>query len=245
MVPGRAVAAVLTATVATVMSPAAASPHPDSHRAAVAIPEAPAGRIMAIPAAEWKAMVTTGVWRPGCPVGYSGLRRVEVPYWDFSFVARRGALIVNSDVAASTLRIFTRLFAARFPIHRMFPIEAYRGDDNASMAADNTSAFNCRRPGQANAPSGASPHGNGRAIDINPYENPWLDPRCGCWMPSAQHRLRDRVNSKIIRGGLVWATFTAEGWLWQDSSTPDYQHFDTGYPSRPLRATGPSAGRPR
>jgi L,D-peptidoglycan transpeptidase YkuD (ErfK/YbiS/YcfS/YnhG family) len=123
----------------------------------------------------------------------------------------------------------------------MQPIEAYGGDDNASMAADNTSAYNCRRAGQANAPATASPHANGRAIDVNPYENPWVDPRCGCFRPSAKYGRVRTGTGVITKGGTAWTAFTRAGWIWQDSSTTDSQHFDTGYPSRPLARTQTTA----
>jgi D-alanyl-D-alanine carboxypeptidase len=180
-------------------------------------------------------MVATGVWRPGCPVGQDGLRRVEVGYVGFDGHAHRGALVVNADVATSVARIFTRLYDERVPIRRMVPVEAYAGDDAASMAADNTSAFNCRRPAQANAPAGASPHANGRAVDVDPYENPWVDPRCSCFQPDAFYGSHRSGPGVISRGSAVWTAFVDQGWTWQDSSTIDYQHFDTGYPSRPLR----------
>jgi hypothetical protein len=179
-------------------------------------------------------MRATGTWRPGCPVGRDGLRRVEVPYLDFDGRTQRGALVVNADVAASVGRIFARLHAAHFPIRRMQPIEAYDGDDNASMRADNTSAFNCRKPEQGNAPVALSPHANGRAVDINPYENPWVDPRCRCWSPSADYGTR-RTGKGVVTAA-VRAAFRAEGWIWRGTgAAPDYQHFDTGYPSRPYK----------
>jgi hypothetical protein len=191
-----------------------------------------------VPDSEWAQIVSVGAWHAGCPVGQAGLRRVEVNIHGFDGVVHRGALVVRSDVAASVAAIFTRLFDEGFPVRRMVPIEAYRGDDDASMAADNTSAFNCRRASQANAPPTASPHANGRAVDVNPYENPWVDPRCACFRPDstfAGTAGRVRTGTGVItRGSLAWVTFTQRGWTWQDSSTPDYQHFDTGYPSRPL-----------
>lgn len=103
---------------------------------------------------------------------------------------------------------------------------------NADVA-DSTSAFNCRRPDQINAPYRASPHANGRAVDINPRENPWKDLRCRCWFPTGRTKQRVEGPGVIVRGGLVWSLFRDEGWIWQDIDVPDYMHFDTGYPSRP------------
>ncbi|OIQ72005.1 hypothetical protein GALL_463740 [mine drainage metagenome] len=190
--------------------------------------------ITSIPNSQWAAIVAAGAWRAGCPVGQTGLRRVSVNFHGFDGKIQRGVLVVRTDAASSVARIFTRLFAAGFPIHSMKPIEAYKGDDNASMAADNTSAFNCRRTSQSNAPVTSSPHANGRAIDVNPYENPWVDPRCNCFRPDSKYAKHRSGPGVITKGSTAWKIFTAEGWIWQDNSTPDYQHFDTGYPSRPL-----------
>lgn len=159
-------------------------------------------------------------------MGRSDLRSVAVNYHGFSGRVHRGELVVNADVASDVAQIFTEVFDAGFPIRSMRPIEDFAGDDNASMAADNTSAYNCRQPGQANADAATSPHANGRAIDINPRENPWWDPRCGCFQPDAAQAPRKPGKGKILRGGAVWKAFTDRGWIWQDIATADYQHFD-------------------
>ncbi len=54
----------------------------------------------------------------------------------------------------------------------MMIVDTYRGDDDRSMAANNTSAFNCWEvTGQ---PGVWSEHSYGRAIDINPVQNPYV-----------------------------------------------------------------------
>jgi hypothetical protein len=194
-----------------------------------------------IPARQWQRMVATGVWRPECPASRRDLRRVEVDHVDFEGRDKRGVLVVNRDVARSVARVFSELYVEGFPIRRMRPVEVYGGDVNESLAADNTSAYNCRRLDQINAPVLESPHANGRAVDINPVENPWTDLRCDCWLPGPEHRRRTRGPGKIVEGGLVWRLFRAEGWIWQNIDVPDYMHFDTGYPSRPYR--GPEANK--
>src|SRR5215472_8725595 len=83
-------------------------------------------------------------YRPGCPVGPSQLRLVRLSFWGFDRRAHRGALVVNAGVVTAVRQIFARLYEERFPIRRMVPIDAFGGNDNRSMAADNTSAFNCR-----------------------------------------------------------------------------------------------------
>ncbi|MEU0715723.1 M15 family metallopeptidase [Streptomyces lavendulocolor] len=192
-----------------------------------------------IPDEQWSRMVAVGMWRKGCPDVREQLRRVEMNYIDFEGDVRRGTLVVNADVTDSVIRIFTRLFEERFPIRRMESVEAYKGDLDASLRADNTSAFNCRRPDQINAPFKESPHANGRAIDINPVENPWQDLRKKTWSPTGEFSERTAGKGKILEGGLVWQAFTEEGWIWQNIKVADYMHFDTGYPSAPFK--GPKA----
>ncbi|MGQ0631551.1 MAG: M15 family metallopeptidase [Sporichthyaceae bacterium] len=190
--------------------------------------------IRPIPAAQWERMVEVGMWRPGCPATRSDLRVVEVNHVDFDGEIQRGNLVVNKDVATSISRLFTRFFDEGFPIARMQSVEAYNGDSNASLRDNNTAAYNCRRPDQINAPPTASPHANGRAIDINPLKNPWMDLRCQCWSPSAKFKERVPGQGTILKGGLVWKAFLNEGWIWQNIDVPDYMHFDTGYPSAPF-----------
>ena len=113
--------------------------------------------------------MTPSVWRPGCPVALSELRRVTITYVGFDGRAHRGALVVNRSVAAPVARVFGELYAARFAIRRMVPIEAYGGDDFRSIEADNTSAFNCRN---ATGGSNWSEHAYGRAIDLDPAREP-------------------------------------------------------------------------
>ncbi|MFI6012205.1 M15 family metallopeptidase [Streptomyces sp. NPDC051243] len=191
-------------------------------------------------------MLTAGLWRKGCPDVRDQLRRVETNFVGFDGEVHRGVLVVNADVVPSVVRIFTKLFEERFPIRRMEPMEVYDGDLNASLRADNTSAFNCRRPDQINAPLRESPHANGRAIDINPLENPWKDLRTKRWSPSGEYALRTEGEGKILEGGLAWRAFIAEGWVWQDIKVPDYMHFDTGYPSKPFKGpiASPSTASP-
>src|SRR5436190_11495647 len=122
-------------------------------------------------------------WHRGCPVAPAQLRRVRLTYWGFDRRAHTGALVVNASVAGDVVRVFRRLYSARFPIRRMRPIDAYRGNDERSLEADNTAGFNCRYvigPG----PKRWSAHAYGLAIDVDPVENPYLEsgrghPRAG------------------------------------------------------------------
>ena len=228
-------------------TPGAGSSHPISARPSATPRPTPSATpsldaaVEQITDAQWSRMVAAGLWRKGCPDVRDRLRRVAMNYVGFDGKVHRGVLVVNTDVTASVIRIFTRLFEEGFPIRRMEPMEAYDGDLNASLRADNTSAFNCRRPDQINAPFKKSPHANGRAIDINPLENPWKDLRTKRWSPSAEYAARTEGKGKILKGGLVWRAFTEEGWVWQDIKVADYMHFDTGYPSAPFEEASTTA----
>ena len=167
-------------------------------------------------------------WRPGCPVGPSQLRLIRVTHWGFDGRPHNGRLVVNRRAAAAVVRVFRRLYAARFPIRRLVPVSAYRGNDDASMAADNTSGFNCRRA--VGSTDGWSMHAYGLAIDVNPVENPYV--RGGRALPPEGSgyvdRSRYRPGMAVARGVLVNA-FEAVGWKWGGrwSSSPDYQHVST------------------
>ena len=166
-------------------------------------------------------------WRAGCPVGPAQLRRVRLLHWGFDRRVHRGTLDVHVSVVPGIVRVFRRLYAARFPIRRMRPVDAYGANDDRSMAADNTSAFNCRF---VSGTRRWSMHAYGRAIDVNPVENPYVS-SAGVQPPAGRaflNRARVRPGMAVAGGTLVHA-FAAAGWAWGGrwASTPDYQHFST------------------
>ena len=168
-------------------------------------------------------------WHQGCPVGAASLRAVTLTFWGFDRAAHTGTLVVNARVVSAVVDAFRQVYAARFPIRQMVPIAAYGGDDNKSMAADNTSSFNCR-PAVSNGPKTWSMHAFGEAIDINTVENPYtLD---GTVRPPSGKPYTNRSwvrPGMIVRGTAPTRAFSAVGWGWGGnwSSSPDYQHFST------------------
>jgi hypothetical protein len=166
-------------------------------------------------------------WHRGCPVAPAQLRRLRLSYWGFDRRVHTGALIVNTSALRPLTRVFSRLYAARFPIRRMRPIDAYRGSDERSLNADNTAAFNCRYAVAA-GPKRWSVHAYGLAVDVNPVENPYLEG--GRVHPRAGRAFLDRSRYRpgmAVRGGLLVRAFASVGWLWGGrwTSSPDYQHF--------------------
>lgn len=165
-------------------------------------------------------------WHPGCPVHLRALRLVTLRYWGFDRQAHRGRLVVHRDVAEKVVGIFRRLYQVSFPIRQMRLVDYYGADDRTSMEHDNTSAFNCRwRAGQ---PGVWSQHAYGRAIDVNPVENPYVwsggvSPWNGAPYVDRSHRRR----GMIFHGDAVWWAFRNRSWEWGGdwTSVKDYQHF--------------------
>ncbi|MGB0099880.1 MAG: M15 family metallopeptidase [Nocardioides sp.] len=181
-----------------------------------------------IPDRIWGHM--TGIsWRSGCPVGRAGLRLVRVNYWDYLGYKRRGELVANADAAGAMGAALAEMFRRKLPVRAMYRVDrfgwsarSHGGDDYASMAAGNTSAFNCRdvtgRPGVR------SPHSYGRSLDLNTWENPYRSAQGvvpNTWWLSRSHprvawRSRSHpVVALMARHGLRWTY-----------GTGDNHHFD-------------------
>ena len=165
-------------------------------------------------------------WRPGCPVGPDDLRRLVVAHWGFDGTVHTGELVVHADVAGDVVSVLGTLFEARFPIERMERVDVYGGDDDASIRANNTSAFNCR---EVTGGGRWSEHAYGRAIDVNPLQNPYVY-RDGSVLDPASGPFADRTRGDagmIHDGDVVVRAFAAIGWEWGGyfRSIKDYQHF--------------------
>jgi hypothetical protein len=178
--------------------------------------------------ADLRADLTGRYWRAGCPVSLSGLRLLTVRHWDFGGNARTGQLVVAREYANPLRGVFRRLFELRFPI-RHLSLSASYGSAGAP-ASDVSGSFHCRRavPSPCGTGSGNwSNHAYGRAIDLNPVENPYVG--CGT--------VRDGKRSPYIarrplRKGMVTpavvAAFRSIGWGWGGAwtgDTKDYMHF--------------------
>ncbi|QEN15291.1 M15 family metallopeptidase [Mycobacterium sp. ELW1] len=167
-------------------------------------------------------------WRPGCPVSPDELRRVDLDYVGLDGLDHRGVLIVHRDVVADVVAIFADLHRQRYPIAKMQTPQHYPGAvDDLSMEDNNTSAFNCRPlPGS----TAWSLHAYGRAIDLNPLFNPYLD-RSGDLEPATAGSYLDRRRTDpgiLHAADAAVRAFTDRGWTWGgDWRNPiDYQHFE-------------------
>lgn len=185
-----------------------------------------AGRVRPLTAKERRAM-TGPVWRAGCPVPLSKLRAIEARHVTFQGTAADGILVLHRAHAPRALHALRALYEARFPIRRMHPIERYGGSDNRSIEADNTSGFNCR------AVTGGtrwSEHAYGRALDINPIENPYVLNGRTSHPRSRPYLDRTRVRPGMaVTGSIAVTALAAEGFRWGGLWTNpiDTQHFST------------------
>jgi hypothetical protein len=172
-------------------------------------------------------------WRPDdprCPP-FDALRLLTLSHWDFAGTPRTGQLVVASELAEELVTIFRALFELRFPIERMEPVDSFGGDDHASMAANNTSAFNFRNVSGTDV---LSHHAYGVAIDINPVHNPMIIG--GDVHPPGGAPYVERTVSHpgmIVRPGPVVELFQSHGWDWGGDwpHMKDYHHFFK--PTRP------------
>ena len=168
-------------------------------------------------------------WRPGCPVGPAELRMLHLGYVGFDGRQHVGTMVVAAPVVDQVIAVFRQLDEARFPIRTMVPEDAFGGKDPESMAADNTSGFNCRYA-VAPGPPAWSAHAYGEAIDVDPVENPYLEG--GQVQPSAGAAYLNRSDVRpgmAVPGGALVLAFASVGWHWGGrwTANPDYQHFSS------------------
>lgn len=166
---------------------------------------------------------------PDCPPDVRKRQAVlTVLYYSFDHKVHRGQLVVDRDLEADVRRAFDVVLAEKFPVRSVIPVSDPRfrkdgkWDDGLSMAANNTSGFNYR---QVTGGGGLSNHAFGRAIDINPVQNPYIRgatvlPPGAKYDPTAAGTLTARhpVTRALVDRGWVW------GGTW--TSPRDYQHFE-------------------
>jgi hypothetical protein len=146
-----------------------------------------------------------------CP-RWDALAYLRLAHVTFEGGVAEGELVVAAALAARAVEVFRRLYAMGFPIRGMRLVDDFGASDDRSMAADNSSAFNFRVIAGTNV---LSQHALGRAIDINPVENPWRRP--DRIVPEQGRAYADRARIRpgmIVRPGPVVAVFDELGWEW-------------------------------
>ncbi len=168
-----------------------------------------------------------------CPLGWDDLRYLRLRHVGFDGRVHTGELVVAASQADTVVGVFRELFRAGYPIRRMRLVSDYGGNDDRSMAANNTSAYNCR---PVAGTARWSDHAYGTAIDINPVQNPYLragapvEPPAGRAFADADRSATAEPSWGVIHDGdVVVRTFNEAGWAWGGFwADPDYQHFTAG-----------------
>ena len=169
-------------------------------------------------------------YKEECTTPREELRYLRVLHYNKVGEELQGELVCHKDIADDLLAIFRELYQAKYLIERMVLIDEYDADDEASMRANNTSAFNFRK---ASGMRTLSKHSTGMAIDINPLYNPLVKHREGRTRvyPSNATPYIDRSQDfpyKIVKGDLCYRLFKKYGFSWGGDwkSSKDYQHFE-------------------
>lgn len=159
---------------------------------------------------------------PGPPAILAAQCLIEVPFFTFAGAMRHGQLVVARELSLEVEMIFWEIYAARFPIAHMKPVVAFGWSDDDSMKANNCSGFNYRRKVGKSA---LSAHATGRAIDINPLQNPYLSDDV-ILPPDAVYDLN--APGTLLPSGKVVRAFESRGWIWGGrwTSLRDYHHFE-------------------
>lgn len=153
------------------------------------------------------------------------LRYLTIPYYDFNGLIQTGEMVCNQAIAHDLLLVFSELFQIKYPIHSIKLVDDFDGSDDASMEANNTSCFNYRLvPGTRKL----SRHAKGRAIDINPLQNPWISGKKV--YPATAGEYVDRTKDfphKIDHNDACYHIMKAHGFHWGGdwAGSKDYQHF--------------------
>ena len=165
----------------------------------------------------------------------SDLRYLKMLHVNFKGEYQVGEMITNKSVSDEVLGLFKSLFQDGYQIYSMYLIDNF-WEKNAgtadwnSIEANNTSCF-CYRA--ATGGSKLSKHALGRAIDINPQQNPYVtykDGKAQCAHSNASEYVSNRSSKKahvITTSDKAYKAFTKKGWTWGGSwsSPKDYQHF--------------------
>lgn len=178
-----------------------------------------------------KRMIEGNSWRNGCPVSLKDLRYLRVKHIDFRGKEMMGEIVVHKGVSVEVTEIFKNLYAMAYPVKKMKLVSDYAGNDWQSIEADNTSAFNCRN---ATGSKQWSKHSYGKAIDINPIENPYISRKGHIshkasldYRQRAHKNLSSAAKAVLLKSDQAVQLFKKYGWEWGGDwlEVKDYQHF--------------------
>jgi len=163
-----------------------------------------------------------------CTTKREDLRYLRILHTGFDGETHIGEIVCHRDIAEDLLDIFRKLYEENYPIEKVRLVDEYGGDDELSMADNNSSCFNFRNVAQT---THLSEHAYGRAIDINPLYNPYITSSGYTPLNAGEYVDRSRdFPYKIDEKDLCCRLFTEHGFTWGGdwNTVKDYQHFEKG-----------------
>ena len=168
-------------------------------------------------------VIARSTWKQGCPVAATDLAWLRLAFWGFDGRRHAGELLVNRSVAGEIVSVFNQLYKARFPIEEMRITRLDELDAPPTGDGNNTGSFACRPTRGA---STYSQHAYGLAVDVNPFQNPYVKgdivlPELASAYLERGWRRPGMINGQVVRA------FDSIGWSWggEWQSLKDYQHF--------------------
>jgi hypothetical protein len=151
------------------------------------------------------------------------LSLVDVLYYSFDGRKHQGQIIVNRELEDDIYDIFNYIEKILFPIGKVVPIVAYQWHDGNSMADNNSSSFNFR---VIEGTTKLSMHSLGKAMDINPVQNPVIYPN-GIVAPEGA-KYQPSESGTLTADHAVVKEFLRRGWHWGGNfdQPKDYHHFE-------------------
>ncbi len=170
-------------------------------------------------------VIARSTWKQGCPVAASDLAWVRLTFWGFDRRRHTGELLVNRSVAGDLVSVFRRLYDGRFPIEEMRITRLEELDAPPTGDGNNTGSFACRA---TRGETTYSQHAYGLAVDVNPFQNPYL--KGDLVLPELASAYKERSWKRpgmITPDGPVVKAFASIGWTWGGTwqSLKDLQHF--------------------
>jgi hypothetical protein len=178
-------------------------------------------------------VLARSTWNDECPVDADDLRWVRLVFWGFDNRQHTGELLVHADAADAMVQVFGQLFAAHFPLEEMRITRADELEAEPTGDGNNTGVFLCR---PVHGTTTWAQHAYGRAVDVNPFQNPYIKPPNAKGVPgdmlipelASAYLDRSRQAPGMIRpGDTVVQAFAAVGWSWGGAwqKSKDYMHF--------------------
>lgn len=151
---------------------------------------------------------------------------INVPYIDFDGNLQKGVIEVDKDVRKDVIDFFAKALELKFPIEKVVPSSHpdYEWDDEKLMANNMSSGFNYRVIAGTDI---VSPHGQGRALDINPRLNPYIRYEADEIIVAPKGAIWDISKPGTLFEEHPLVSFMKNrGWEWGGDWTPDYGRTD-------------------